>query len=225
MKIQVQLLNNDASLPIYSTAGAAGCDIFASEDFTIQPTQIKAETTPDQLQTLSTNLATILDAVAFGKIKTLAELELVSSDLATTILNAITETNYNFHLGQSEVNTGVAFGIPIGSNVELELRSKSGLAFKKTIHVFNGTADEDFTNELKILLFNLTAEPITFKKGEKVAQGVFKQIIQGHFEAVDQFNRGIIPNEDRENNPSVQKTIRTDGFGHTGTTQEGNQKL
>lgn len=223
MKIQVQLLNDNASLPIYATAGAAGCDIFASEDFTINPTQVKAEVSPQVENELKHSLFTTLSDLLSSPEHT--NPKRVAKDLTTALKTFIEETTYNFQLGQKTVNTGVAFGIPINSNIELELRSKSGLAFKKTVHAFNGTLDEDYTQELKLLIFNLASEPIHFKKGEKVAQGVFKQIIQADFELVTEFNRDEYSNYERENNPSVRKDIRTGGFGHTGTTIEGTNKL
>ena len=220
MKIQIRRLHDDdVALPIYSTSGAAGFDIFASEDFTIEPTKVKAEVSALTKQGLKVNLENAITSILNGEANTELKISRIAKTIAQSVSETIERTDYQFNLGQSIASTGVAFGIPLGSNIELELRSKSGLAFKKMVHAFNGTLDEDFTNELKLLMFNLTGEPISFKKGEKVAQGVFKQIIQANFELVADFDREVMPNPERDANPSVVKVIRTDGFGHTGTTR------
>lgn len=225
MKIQVQLVNGEASLPVYSTAGAAGCDIFASEDFTINPTEVKAEVKPLTKQGLKVTLESSITAILNGEANNEGKISEIATTLAKAFTDTIERTDYRFKLGQATASTGVAFGIPLGSNIELEIRSKSGLAFKKVVHAFNGTLDEDYTNELKILMFNLTAETIHFKKGEKIAQAVFKQVIQANFELVDEFDREVIPNPERDGNPFVIKNERTGGFGSTGTTLEGTTKL
>lgn len=225
MKIQVKLLNNDAKLPIYATQGAAGCDIFATEDFEIEATKVKPYMSVKQEKELQTGLTTAFRELTSQSNLTMANLEGVSRNLAEVFKDTIEGMDYSFTLGRAVVDTGIAFGIPIGSNIELELRSKSGLAFKQEIHAFNGTLDEDYTQELKILMFNPTNQPIKFKKGEKVAQGVFKHIIQAEFELVDEIQQEVIDNPERERNTAVKGVKRNGGFGSTGKTQEGTEKL
>jgi len=87
--------------------------------------------------------------------------------------------------------TGWAFEIPVG--YELEIRSRSGLAFKYRIISYNGTIDSDYRGEVKLLITNFGTEPISFKKGDRLAQGVIKKIDQVDFRVTDKLsdtNRG-----------------------------------
>jgi len=47
---------------------------------------------------------------------------------------------------------------------------RSGLAFRKGIHVGAGVIDEDYRGEVHVLLFNLGHEPVIFSPGERIAQ-------------------------------------------------------
>jgi dUTP pyrophosphatase len=75
------------------------------------------------------------------------------------------------------VGTGLAFEIPIGH--EMEIRDRSGNFFKDIkVLMFNGTIDSDFRGEVKLMITNLGSGNVTFKKGDRVAQGVIKKIDQ-----------------------------------------------
>lgn len=217
LKIQIKLLSENAKLPIYSTFGSAGCDFFAQEDFTIEPTKVTAEM-PDEVQErLASSIASCFVSLIHDK----EDVYDVANSLAEDIKFAIEDTKYNFQLGHKSTPSGIAFGIPVNSNIELEIRSKSGLAFKLNVHAFNGTLDEDYKQELSILLYNLTSEPVHFKKGEKVAQGVFKQIIQPNWDVVDELNPEEFSSIGRNQNNAILTNQRTGGYGSTGKTQEG----
>ncbi len=88
--------------------------------------------------------------------------------------------------------TGLSFEIPEG--YELEIRGRSGNAFKYRVFSFNGTIDSDYRGEVKLLLMNFGNEDISFKKGERVAQGVIKKIEQVNFievSSLSETERGI----------------------------------
>jgi len=70
------------------------------------------------------------------------------------------------------VPTGLFFELPEG--YELQIRPRSGLAFKHGITVLNtpGTVDTGYRGEIKVLLINLGQDKFTFEKGDRVAQGV-----------------------------------------------------
>jgi dUTP pyrophosphatase len=57
---------------------------------------------------------------------------------------------------------------------ELQIRPKSGLAYKYYISVLNapGTIDADYPDEIKVLLINNGTEPFYFNSGDAIAQGV-----------------------------------------------------
>lgn len=67
---------------------------------------------------------------------------------------------------------GFAMSLPAG--FEAQVRPRSGLAFKNGLSVPNapGTIDADYRGEVKVLLINLGAEPITITRGMRVAQMV-----------------------------------------------------
>jgi dUTP pyrophosphatase len=100
------------------------------------------------------------------------------------------------------VPCGFAMGIPKG--YEVQVRPRSGLAFKHGVTVLNspGTIDADYTGELKVLLINLGEESYHLKRGERMAQIVVAPVVQAQWEVVDELGdtvRGI------------------GGFGHTGS--------
>ena len=70
------------------------------------------------------------------------------------------------------VSTGLYFELPEG--YELQIRPRSGLAYKKGVTVLNtpGTVDTGYRGEIKVLLINLSNEEFTWEKGERIAQGV-----------------------------------------------------
>lgn len=70
------------------------------------------------------------------------------------------------------VNTGVAYELPEG--LELQIRSRSGLALKQNMFVLNapGTVDSDFRGEVKVILCNASNQNFSIKIGDRIAQGV-----------------------------------------------------
>jgi dUTP pyrophosphatase len=55
---------------------------------------------------------------------------------------------------------------------ELQIRARSGLAFKYGIMLTNGigTVDADYPDEICVLLFNSGTEPFIIQRGDRVAQ-------------------------------------------------------
>jgi dUTP pyrophosphatase len=82
------------------------------------------------------------------------------------------------------VPTGLRLHIPAG--YEAEVRPRSGLAFKHGITLLNapGTIDADYRGELKILVINLGNEPFCISRGQRIAQLVFKPVVQADFAVV-----------------------------------------
>ena len=70
------------------------------------------------------------------------------------------------------IPTGLSIAIP--ENLEIQIRPRSGLAYKKGISVVNtpGTIDPDYRGEIKVLLINLGKEDFIIKKFERIAQMV-----------------------------------------------------
>lgn len=74
------------------------------------------------------------------------------------------------------IPTGLALDIPEGS--EGQIRSRSGLAFKRHISVANapGTIDSDYRGEVKVLLYNMGKVPQQIVHGERIAQLVIAKV-------------------------------------------------
>ena len=70
------------------------------------------------------------------------------------------------------VPTGLFFELPDG--FELQIRPRSGLAYKHGVTVLNspGTVDTGYRGEIGVLLVNLSNKEFTWDKGDRIAQGV-----------------------------------------------------
>jgi dUTP pyrophosphatase len=88
-------------------------------------------------------------------------------------------------LERALVPTGIAVGIPEG--YEGEVRPRSGLAINAGVTVLNapGTVDADYRGEVKVILINLSKVPFEIKKGDRIAQIIFKRTVRASWEEVD----------------------------------------
>ena len=86
------------------------------------------------------------------------------------------------------ISTGLAFEIPYG--YEIQIRPRSGLAYKHGITVLNtpGTIDSDYRGEIKVLLINHSNEDFEIKINERIAQAIIKEVIQANFIEVDELS-------------------------------------
>jgi dUTP pyrophosphatase len=104
-------------------------------------------------------------------------------------------------LQRALIPTGIFMEIPNG--YEVQVRPRSGLAFKNGITCLNspGTIDSDYRGELKVLLINLSNETQVINNGDRIAQLIVAKVEKAILEVVDNLN----------------ETIRAaGGFGHTG---------
>lgn len=83
------------------------------------------------------------------------------------------------------IPTGLFFEIPIG--YEVQIRPRSGLAFKYGVTVLNspGTIDSDYRGEVKVILINHGKEDFIIQNGDRIAQMVLAPVIQAEFEGRD----------------------------------------
>lgn len=86
------------------------------------------------------------------------------------------------------VATGLCVAIPHG--FEIQIRPRSGLAFKHGITVPNtpGTIDSDYRGELKVLLINHGREDFAIARGDRVAQLVLAPVVQAAWAEVDELD-------------------------------------
>ena len=105
---------------------------------------------------------------------------------------------------RAAVPCGFAMALPTG--FEAQIRPRSGLALKLGLSMPNspGTIDADYRGEIKVLLINLGAEPITLTRGMRIAQMVICPVVQGTW--VEEDHVDDLPTSDRG----------TGGFGSTG---------
>jgi len=110
-----------------------------------------------------------------------------------------------WYLGGGEtiaIPTGLYVEIPYG--YEIQVRPRSGLAYKHGITVLNshGTIDPDYRGEIGVILINLSEHNFQINNGDRIAQLVFAK-----YETVDEF---VIVDK-------LSETERGEGgFGHTG---------
>jgi dUTP pyrophosphatase len=91
------------------------------------------------------------------------------------------------------IPTGLFLEIPDG--YEVQVRPRSGLAFKHGITVLNspGTIDADYRGEVGVLLINLSQEDFEITHGERVAQIVVAPYVQANWiasESLSETDRG-----------------------------------
>jgi len=102
-------------------------------------------------------------------------------------MDVVAAEDFDLAPGQRHaVATGFRVAVPAG--YELQVRPRSGLAFKHGISVPNtpGTIDSDYRGELKILLINHGAESFAVRRGERIAQIVAAAVTPASFEEVDE---------------------------------------
>jgi dUTP pyrophosphatase len=102
-------------------------------------------------------------------------------------------------LGRMLIPTGFALALPQG--YEAQVRPRSGLALRSGLTLLNtpGTIDADYRDEVKILMINLGDQPVTIRRGDRIAQLVVAPVTRVQWQEVDR----------------LEVTARAGGFGHT----------
>jgi dUTP pyrophosphatase len=126
-----------------------------------------------------------------------------TADSAGVDLAAALEAPLTLAPGErKDVPTGIALALPAGW--EGQVRPRSGLALRHGITILNspGTIDADYRGEIRIILANLGAAPVTIARGERIAQLVIAPVSRAVWEVVAE----------------LPATLRgSGGFGSTGT--------
>lgn len=104
------------------------------------------------------------------------------------------------------IPTGLRFQLP--PNFEIQVRPRSGLAYKKGVTVLNspGTVDADYRGDIGVILINHGSEPFVVEHGERIAQAVIGTVMA---KAIVNLNKVDSIDDDTERGAG--------GFGHTGT--------
>ena len=104
-------------------------------------------------------------------------------------MDVVAAEDFDLEPGQRHaVATGFKVAIPEG--YEIQVRPRSGLAFKHGISVPNtpGTIDSDYRGELKVIVINHGAEAFPIRRGERIAQLVPAAVTQARFEEVEELD-------------------------------------
>ena len=81
--------------------------------------------------------------------------------------------------------SGLAVAIPEG--FEIQVRPRSGLAYKHGVTVLNspGTIDSDYRGDVGVILINHGKEPFEVTHGMRIAQLVMAPVVQAQTQIVD----------------------------------------
>lgn len=81
------------------------------------------------------------------------------------------------------------FAMAMPAEFECQVRPRSGLALKYGVTVLNapGTIDADYRGEVKVLLINLGDEEFVVKPGQRIAQLVFRRVVDPTLSVVTAF--------------------------------------
>ena len=104
-------------------------------------------------------------------------------------MDVVAAEDFDLEPGQRHaVATGFRVAIPDG--YEIQVRPRSGLAFKHGITVPNtpGTIDSDYRGEIKVLLINHGTEPFPIRRGDRIAQMMLAVCTVAEFDEVDQLS-------------------------------------
>ncbi len=113
------------------------------------------------------------------------------------------DNDLDIRLGSMEralIPTGIAVALPEG--FEAQIRPRSGLALKEGLTIVNspGTIDSDYRGEIQLIVVNLGTDPITIRRGQRVAQMVVQRVSRVGWVEVSE-----LPGSHRQSG----------GFGHT----------
>lgn len=133
------------------------------------------------------------------------ELPAYQSDGASGMdVRAAVNEPLTLHPGEIKlIPTGLRMAVPIG--YEVQVRPRSGLSLKHGITVTNtpGTIDADYRGPVGIILGNVSQEPFTINRGDRIAQLIVAPVTRVEWQTVDR----------------LEQTGRGEGgFGHTGST-------
>lgn len=86
------------------------------------------------------------------------------------------------------IKTGISVSVPYG--FEVQIRSRSGLALKKSIMCLNspGTVDSDYRGEVGVILHNHGDEPFEVKRGDRIAQMGVYPVTMTDFDVVSELD-------------------------------------
>lgn len=101
----------------------------------------------------------------------------------------------------------LGFAVEIPEGYEMQIRSRSGLARKSGIQIFNapGTIDSDYRGEVGAIVYNASSQSFVIEPNDRIAQAVIAPVIKAEWNTVAELN----------------ETERGEGgYGSTGVSEE-----
>ncbi len=104
---------------------------------------------------------------------------------------------------RAQISTGLRMALPDGH--EAQVRPRSGLALRHGLGMVNapGTIDCDYRGVIHVLLINLGSEPVTLRRGDRIAQLVVAPVARVEW-------------RESRTEPLPPSARQDGGFGHTG---------
>jgi len=114
-------------------------------------------------------------------------------------LYAVKDTRIPSSGGRAYVSTGIALGLPEGFGAKIS--GRSGFSEQQQCMTGAGEIDPDYRGEVKVLVFNFSAYPLTITKGTKFAQFKLQKMYKAEIVEVTE----------------LEETVRNEkGFGSSG---------
>lgn len=103
-------------------------------------------------------------------------------------LYALNDTYIDSSGATTKVDTGIAFEIPEG--YEIQVRPRSGLSLRTGLRVANspGTVDRGYQGDCSVLLYSCDNQQYRINKGDRIGQAVFVPVMIPELEVVFDFN-------------------------------------
>lgn len=120
----------------------------------------------------------------------------ITSDFINEISGNLVHSDNSIFLPSGSflaIPTGIYMKVP--ESYEIQVRPRSGLAFKHGVTVLNspGTIDSDYTGEIKVILINHGKNSFEINHGDRIAQLVISNVMSKNtisFKNVESFSGG-----------------------------------
>lgn len=154
-----------------------------------------------------TTLASGMDVTAFKILKVFRGDREIDPENLLKVQKGFEERGYIKLRSLERILFGTGLKAQIPSELELQVRSRSGISLKRGLSVLNspGTVDADYTGEIGVILYNSTPFLNQVNKGERIAQLVANEVKRPSLEKIPEeiFN-------------AIQTERNGNGFGSTG---------
>ena len=114
--------------------------------------------------------------------------KIITTDLHKIALN-ISKEGFILESGK-RVQIGTGISVSMLQGYEIQIRSRSGLAWKNGIFVLNspGTVDSDYRGEICVVLFNTSNSNFCISYKDRIAQAVFCAVEHPKFQFVEELD-------------------------------------